>query len=57
MRLAEAQFNLDNAPTNKKEKFQKKAKKIESIIEMKKQQLYSSFDGFTKKKKHNMLKI
>ena len=51
MRLAEAQFNLDNAPTNKKEKFQKKAKKIESIIEMKKQQLYSSFDGFTKKEK------
>jgi hypothetical protein len=51
MRLAEAQFNLDNAPTNKKEKFQKKAKKIESIIEMKKQQLYSSFDGLTKKEK------
>ena len=51
MRLAEAQFNLDNAPTNKKEKFQKKAKKIESIIEMKKQQLYNSFDGLTKKEK------
>ena len=51
MRLAEAQFNLDNAPTNKKEKFQKKTKKIESIIEMKKQQLYNSFDGLTKKEK------
>jgi len=51
MRLAEAQFNLDNAPTNKKEKFQKKAKKIKSIIEMKKQQLYNSFDGLTKKEK------
>ena len=51
MRLAEAQFNLDNAPKNKKEKFQKKAKKIESIIEMKKQQLYESFEGLTKKEK------
>ena len=48
-RLAEAQFNLDNAPKNKKEKFRKKAQKIESIIEMKKQQLYKSFEGLTKK--------
>ena len=49
MRLAEAQFNLDNAPKNKKEKFRKKVQKIESIIEMKKQQLYKSFEGLTKK--------
>jgi hypothetical protein len=50
-RLAEAKFDLEKAPNNRKEKFQKKVQKIESLIEMKKKQLQNSFDSLTKKEK------
>jgi len=50
-RLEEAKFDLNNAPENRKEKFQKRVQKIESLIKMKKQQLQDSFDNLTKKEK------
>ena len=50
-RLEEAKIDLNNAPTNRKEKFQKRVQKIESLIKMKKQQLQNSFDNLTKKEK------
>lgn len=50
-RLAEAKFDLEKAPEGRKEKFQKKVQKVESIIEMKKKQLQNSFDSLTKKEK------
>jgi hypothetical protein len=50
-RLEEAKIDLNNAPANRKEKFQKRVQKIESLIKMKKQQLQNSFDNLTKKEK------
>ena len=50
-RLEEAKIDLNNAPANRKEKFQKRVQKIESLIKMKKQQLQNSFNNLTKKEK------
>jgi hypothetical protein len=51
VRLEQAKIDLNNAPLNRKEKFQKRVQKIESLIKMKKQQLQDSFDNLTKKEK------
>ena len=54
-RLSQVEVDLQNAPENKKQKFTKQKRKIESLMKMREQQLAESFNNLTKKEKKTYL--